>query len=287
MKQNFLIIGSSGFIGSSICNNDQFKRKYNIIGYNSKNLNLLKKNFSKSFKKNLTGSTVIFTAGKHRLYGDTVRDKKKNIMILKNFCSNLKKYKPERIVFLSTVEVYGSKKRNRKISEKSKTAFLNNYSCGKLCQEKILKKVCFENSIDYVILRLPGVFGKKDKNFSIVSKIYNSQKNKKFILYGRGEELRDYLYINDFIIFLFKLLQIKKIPKLINVISGKSFSINKIVKILLKNSKKSIEFEFQKNFSNIKKFDLVFNNRKIKKIKLSKYIRPFNQCVDDYLKFNY
>lgn len=287
MKQNFLIVGSSGFIGSSICNNDQFRGKYNLIRYNSKNLNLLKKNFSNSFKKNLTGSIVIFTAGKHRLYGDTVKDKKKNIMILKNFCLNLKKYKPERVVFLSTVEVYGFKTRNMKISERSKTACSNNYSNGKLYQEKIFKKVCLENSIDYVILRLPGVFGKKDKNFSIVSKIYNSQKNKKFILFGKGQELRDYLYIYDFIIFLFQLLKLKKIPKLINVISGKSFSINKIVKILIRNSKKNIEFEYQKNFRNIKKFDLVFNNKKLKTIKLSKYIRPFNLCVDDYLKFNY
>ena len=77
---------------------------------------------------------------------------------------------PNKIIFLSTVEVYGDKKR-LKINEKSSLNPLNLYAEGKLFQEKELKKFSKKNKINFNILRLPGFYGKDDKN-SIISKMH-------------------------------------------------------------------------------------------------------------------
>ena len=287
MKSNCLILGSSGFVGSSIAKNINFKKKFKLLKYNSKNLNILSKNkISNLFKKKLISSVVIYAAGKHRLYGDTIKIKKNNIKIFKNFLSLIDKYKPKKIIFLSTVEIYGSNKRKKKITEESKINPLNNYAGGKLIQENILKKICKKNRVDFSILRMPGVYGKCDKGISIVSKIFNSFNGKKFILNGSGNEKRDYLYIGNLINLLFKLSTMLKTPKTINVVSGKSFSINQIIKIIEKKLNKKRNITFNNCSSDFKYFDLKFNTKKLKKNKLDNIIKPLNKNISNYIKLN-
>ena len=287
MKKNCLIIGSTGFIGSSIVRDNFFKKRYNLIKYNRKNLSLLnKEKTTKSLKKQIFGSIIIFTAGKHRLYGDTKTIKNYNIKILNDFVSYLKKCTPQKFFFLSTVEVYGSKKRKKKISENSETKPLNNYAHGKLVQESILKKYCKRNKVEYCILRLPGVYGKRDKNTSVVSKIFNSFGRENFNLYGTGNEKRDYLYIKDLIQLIFQLSIRKKIPKLINVVSGKSFSIKQIIEIFEKKTKMKINLTTSKDLKKSNNFDLNFDTKKLKKFNLQNIIKPFNKNIMRYKKFN-
>lgn len=287
MKSNCLIIGSSGFIGSSISKNKDFKKKFNLLKYNSKNLNISsKKKISDLFKKKLVNSIVIYTAGKHRLYGDTIKIKKNNIKIFNNFLSLIYKFKPKKIIFLSTVEIYGSNKRRNKISEESKINPLNNYAAGKLIQEKNLKKVCTKNRVDYSILRMPGVYGKRDKKTSVVSKIFKSFYGKKFILNSSGKDKRDYLYIVDLVKLLFKLSIMIKMPKIINAVSGKSFSISQIIKIIERKLNKKGNIAFNNHSLNYKSFDLKFNIKKLRKYNLSNIIRPLNTNIKNYIKFN-
>ena len=100
MKKSCLIIGSTGFIGSSIVRDNFFRKRYNLIKYNRKNLNHFKKEkITKSLKKQMKDSIIIFTAGKHRLYGDSKMIKNHNIRILGDFVSSLKNLNPKKFFF--------------------------------------------------------------------------------------------------------------------------------------------------------------------------------------------
>ena len=62
-------------------------------------------------------------------------------------------------------------------------------------------------------MRLPGVYGKRDKNTSVVSK-FLILLGENFNLYGTGNEKRDYLYIKDLIQLIFQLSIRKKNTKI-------------------------------------------------------------------------
>jgi Nucleoside-diphosphate-sugar epimerases len=187
MKEKLIVLGNTGFIGKSICLSSTFKKKYKIYGYNSKNLDL---NFYKKIKinflKNIENSILIFTGGKHRIYGDTKKLQKYNEKIFNNLLKVLIKKKPKKVIFLSTIEVYGKPKKGEKIYEKSKLRPIYNYAKGKINIEKKLIYQAKKYKFNYLILRLPGIFGKNDKNISIVSKLYNSFYKEKFYLNGDG-----------------------------------------------------------------------------------------------------
>ena len=72
---NIVIIGSSGFVGSNLIKKI---KNHHLKKINSKNLDLLdKKKTLKKLPKILKNSKIIFSAGKHRKYGDTIALKKK------------------------------------------------------------------------------------------------------------------------------------------------------------------------------------------------------------------
>ena len=204
------------------------KKKIKCIYLSTKNFDLTKitkTKIKKYFKKN---SIVIYAAGKHRKFGDTVELRDYNIRIFNNFLINVDNKIIDKIIFLSTVEVYGDKKK-LKISEKSSLNPLNLYADGKLSQELELKKFSKKNKINFNILRLPGFYGKDDKN-SIISKMYLFLKKRlkiKFIT--NGNELRDYVFIDDLvkIINLFVENENKKFYRIFNIVQGKSFKIKK------------------------------------------------------------
>ena len=85
-------------------------------------------------------------------------------------------------------------KKKKRISENSETKPLNNYAYGKLIQENIVKKYCKKNRVEYCILRLPGVYGKRDKNTSVVSKIFNSSRKKILIYMVQVMKKRLFIY---------------------------------------------------------------------------------------------
>ena len=162
-KKKLIIIGHSGFVGKAVFLSPKFKRKFKIYGYNSKNFNL---EFYKKINENLInkikGSILIFSAGKHRIYGDSRKLQKYNEKIFKNLLNIFINNKPKKVIFLSSAEVYGGSAKGEKINEKSKVKPINNYSRGKINIEKRLILEAKKHRFEYLILRLPGIFGKND-----------------------------------------------------------------------------------------------------------------------------
>ena len=232
-----ILFGSTGFIGKSISK----KINKNIINYNSKNLNLENLKQIKKIAKNFKNSIVIYAAGIKRTKGDNFENFKKNLIIFNNLFQSFFTYTPKKIIFLSSIEVYGEYIGLAKIDEKTKLSPYTNYSLVKIFQEEIIKFFSKKLGYDYAILRLPGVFGNEKKNENIISKLIKSQNKKnKFILNTSGKEKRDYLYVEDISKFIIKLLR-KKLNKItLNVVSGNSISINELIKIIEKNFKKKL-----------------------------------------------
>jgi nucleoside-diphosphate-sugar epimerase len=169
--------------------------------------------------------------------------------------------KISKIIFISSVEVYGQVPQNP-ILESNKENPRNLYGLAKyVCEQKFSLKV---SSKKLLILRLPGVYGYGDKFESVIGKFINSAiKKKKIVIKSTGEDKRDFLNVDDFPKILNNLL-IDNACGVINVVSGKSLSIKHIAETVSKYLKKNIIISLKnknKSLELISKFE--FKRKKI------------------------
>lgn len=267
MNKKIIILGHTGLLGAKIY--EKFKKKKKlVIGFSSKNCDFRNiRDFNFNIKSSFKNSSIIYSAGKHRKYGSTRKLYNENILIIKNLIELCKKNKPNKIIFLSTVEVYKPNDRDL-ISEKTSTNPINLYAKGKLLQEKLLSEYCKNNQISLLILRLPGFYSPNDNNSSIVSKlIHCCLYDEKFLKKTSGREQRDYIYISDLVDIIYLLEKKNFKIDTLNIAKGNSIALNQLInKINLLFSKK-IKFKKTKIKKN---FSLRFDNSKLKQ-----YLRNF------------
>ena len=263
MKNKVILVGFTGFIGSRI--KKEFSKE-NILCFNSKNLDLKNKAVIKKKVYKFKNSILIYAAGKKRTYGDTFDNFQNNINFFFNILSFFLAFKPKRVIFLSSVEVYGEYKGNKKINEITKTNPKTLYSQAKLIQEETLKYFSKLYKFEYLILRIPGVYGKDNENSNIISKlVLASNKKYPFKKFTSGNEFRDYVYVNDVARSIYDLVKYKVKNLTINLITGKSYKINKIILFIKKNLNKKLYIKKSKSKDTNVHYNLHFDNKLIRK----------------------
>ena len=142
-----LILGSSGIIGSSLLSflSSYFNGKdTEIHGCSSQNLNLLIKEDVENFvSENSRYNIIIFLVGLAHSKGkkkDLDQFYNINFKTLRNLFKYLKKYKkiPDKIIFSSSISVYGERYGQNKYKEESLKIPLSPYAVTKLMAEDYL-----------------------------------------------------------------------------------------------------------------------------------------------------
>ncbi len=120
---------------------------------------------------------------------------------------------------------YGKNKSPQK--EKLKCKPLSHYAKAKYLTSKILMK---QNDFKFIILRLYQVFGPYQKEDRLIPiTITSCLKSKKFKC-TNGKQKRDFLYVNDFVDLIVKILKRKKhISGIFNVGSGRPVQVKLII----------------------------------------------------------
>ena len=209
------ITGASGYIGSALVTELEKYSAKKLIRVSRKKLkaqgNVEDWNIGlsdlDSWRKIVNQSDIIF-----HLSGNTsIAAAEKNpenslnaeilpIMNLHTAAKELSK-KP-RFIYASTATIYGLTQ-NFPVSEDQATNPITCYDNNKLSAEKKLKIARSENLIESISLRLANVYRPSNNESSsndrgILSKITKlSFENKKISMYGAGNYIRDYIYIDD------------------------------------------------------------------------------------------
>ena len=235
MEDSILITGATGFIGKHLVKKIS---NYNIaVDHNKKNIDLRVRKEVLKIKK---ADIVIHLAGKIPSEGNY----SKNIFFEHNVLGTLNileyciKNKVKKMIFVSSY-VYGIPKKNP-INEKQQVKPHNTYAKSKVLCEELCKIYAQKYKIQIIILRPFNIYGNLQKDNSLISNIIKSIKNNNNITIINKNNKRDYLFIDDLIDAIIKLINYKCEFEIFNIGSGKSYSFENVIQLFEKKTKKKI-----------------------------------------------
>jgi UDP-glucose 4-epimerase len=239
--QRIVILGSNSFIAKYFIKYLK-KNKINFLPINRKKIDFEKKNSSKYLSKVIRDNdTCVFVAA-----NAPVRNEKmflSNILMAKNICNSIKTKNIKHFIYVSSDAVYADSK--KKIKETSKKEPDNLHGLMHLTREMMVKTIIDKKKL--TIVRPTLIYGEGDPHNGYgpnqFLKLIRQKKNIK--LFGKGEELRDHIQVED-VAFMLYLIAKKNITGEFNLVTGKVISFLNIAKQLIKNHDSKIKIIFLK-----------------------------------------
>lgn len=252
--KKILITGGAGFIGSHLVDiliNKGFKVIVVDNLSNGKKENINKK--AKFYKLDILSSGIrdVFQKEKPEIVvhlaaqinlreslADPLKDAKINILGSLRVIEESLKTNVQKFIFASSGgALYSSGPFPSK--ETSKISPSSPYGIAKMTVEKYLEFFGKSYGLDWISLRLSNVYGPRqryDKGAGVVAIfIYNLLHDKEIIIYGSGEQKRDFIYVEDVVSSFLEVVQkdTKNLTqRCFNVGTKKAESINNLLKII-------------------------------------------------------
>ena len=290
-NNNILITGGNGFIGSHLV---EFfvKKNYNVISFDRYNIHnshgwLENSRYKKKIKfilgdirdydsvyKAIKGcKSVIHLAaliGIPYSYVSPSAYLKTNVEGTYNVLEASKNLNIKNIITTSTSEVYGTAYKH-KLSENDLVNAQSPYAASKIAADQLAISYNLSFNLPVKIIRPFNTFGPRQSGRAIIPTIISQYlKQSKSIKVGSLKPLRDFNYIEDTVNAFTSCIDAKKIEgEVINIGSGKDFSIGSILEIISKYFNKSIEVKIDKKRIRPKKSEvlrLCSSNKKAKKL---------------------
>ena len=251
-NKNILITGGAGFIGSHIVN--ELVEDNNVIiidnlstgniknlNYpNHENLQIIKENLCKINLDEYTSDTdYIFhlaaMASVPLSVENPIQCNEINVNATVNLLNSAVKNDVRKIIFSSSSAVYGENK-NTPLKETEPPMPTSPYAASKASCELYLKSFYESYGLNYVALRYFNVFGpKQDKNSQYAAVIPNFisaiLEGEKPVIYGDGEQTRDFVYVGDIVRANIQAAQ-SDYNGIVNVASGDKLTINRLYEIV-------------------------------------------------------
>ena len=267
--KKFVVTGGSGFIGSNLVkfllNKNYFVINIDKLSYSSNPLNLKEINKNKNyrfFKQDINNQTQIYNIlnrfkpnGIFNLAAETHVDRSidnpknfinSNILGVYNLLEVLRKYskknkKKIKLIHVSTDEVYGDIKKQKRSDEKSSYNPSSPYSASKASADHLVKSFVRTYKLPAIISNCCNNYGPNQFPEKLIPKlIYNILNNRPLPIYGSGKNSREWIYVNDHCEALLKIFNKGRIGESYNVGSNQNIENLEIAKKLLKISKKKL-----------------------------------------------
>jgi dTDP-glucose 4,6-dehydratase len=151
----------------------------------------------------------------------------------------------KKFIHVSTDEVYGDIKPGKEeaVMKYSKLDPTNPYAASKAGAELIVKSYAYSYKLPIIITRSNNVYGPHQYWEKIIPKfIFLLEKNQKVPIYGLGQALRKYLYVDDACEAYLLIMEKGKIGGEYEMGSKNEYSALEMAKILIENIKVSSPF---------------------------------------------
>jgi len=249
---NFLITGVAGFIGSHLAE-ELIARGHKVIGVDNlfsghlENIQHLDSNFS-FYKVDATDyeqmngiissleqkpDAYINMAAACLLY--SLDNPKEGfdieIKLCQTMCELSRNKKVNRIVQFSTSEVYGGNKNGKPFDLNSACFPKTTYAAGKLAADNFLKVYREKFGLNAFFIRPFNNFGERQENAIIPKTIQKLIGGETPIVYGSGQQTRDFMYVKDTVKIVANILESGD-NKDVLLSTGKKCTMNKIINLI-------------------------------------------------------
>ena len=259
--KKIVITGGNGFIGSNLVNflltKKYFvinidKNKYSNGSYLLKNIKNKKYRF---YKLNINSSKIskilkrykpeaIFNLAAETHVDRSIESPKdfvdSNILGTFNILEQIRKYQKKykkklRLIHVSTDEVYGDLMKNERSAEDSPYKPSSPYSASKASADHLIKSYVRTYKLDAVVSNCcnnfgPGQFPEK----LIPTLIFNILNNNSLPIYGKGQNSREWIYVEDHCKGLFNIYKKGITGESYNIGTNNNISNLNLTKLLLK-----------------------------------------------------
>lgn len=154
----------------------------------------------------------------------------------------------KKIVFISSGGTVYGKESGCPLKEDTPTYPISSYGIQKVTIEKLLYLYEYMYGLDYRVVRLANPYGPYQRPNGVLGAVttftYCALKNEPIKVYGDGEVVRDFIYIDDAIRAIVRIAKGNSKYKVFNLGSGRGTSINEVLKTIQKVFGTDIKIEY-------------------------------------------
>lgn len=251
MTLKVLILGSEGFVGSNLV--EELGKSHQIIAADqivSTKQNYVQFNIAdyESVQNTIKNVDIVIDLVAHSLISSidqTIQNAQINIIGLLNVLEACRQNKIKKIIFTSASSLIGEPQ-TYKVPEthvaKPKTA----YGITKLASEHYLRLYQELYGLNFVVFRFFNIYGDHQKNGLIPSLYGRIMKNEPLTVFGKGDQIRDYVYIKDIVSFFEDAISTNKADNSIfNLGTGDGSTILDVINVISKILNISPKLEFK------------------------------------------
>jgi UDP-glucose 4-epimerase len=263
MKKNgILLLGGGGFLGSALARQLISDNKtVHIITPNKHNalashtiIHQGSMDDEKILKSILPECHTIIHLASSTNPGNSARhpslEARFNITPTLHFLEILQNYKPFHLIYISSGgTIYGNPE-TIPVDETHRLAPLSYYGAGKIAIEAFLSVLATPPDQNVTLIRPPNFYGpgqSYQKGFGVIrAMLEHLYKGTTMEIWGDGETVRDFLYIDDMVRALNLLVDMPFDNDIYNIASGTGVSLNEVINIVEKVCKKKLNVRYRK-----------------------------------------
>jgi UDP-glucose 4-epimerase len=257
MGMKILLLGAAGFIGTNLTIElaknaeneitlvDRCKDFFNpIINMNLKNIRIVESGLTvdmdfDSILKNqevvyhLVSTTVPTTSNQH-----ISQELVSNVVFSANLFEACIRCGVKKVVFISSGGTVYGKEVDCPLKEKTATNPISSYGVQKVTIEKLLYLYRYMYGLDYRIIRLANPYGPYQRPNGVLGAVttftYKALKGDEITVYGDGSVVRDFIYIDDAIRAIMKIVEGENNHRTFNLGCGYGTSIKQVLETIEK-----------------------------------------------------
>lgn len=159
-----------------------------------------------------------------------------NAILSANLLDSCVRNRVKKVVFLSSGGAVYGKEANCPIKEKTITKPISSYGVQKITIENLLYLYRYLYGLDYRIIRLANPYGPYQRpngvQGAVTTFIYKALKNEEIVVYGDGSVVRDFIYVDDAIRAITKIVDGENKHRTFNLGCGYGTSIKQLIDII-------------------------------------------------------
>jgi GDP-L-fucose synthase len=167
-----------------------------------------------------------------------------NIQMVSNILENCLRTGVKRVLYISSATVYQPSFKCLSEEDLDLNKEPNPLYAGVGWAKRYMEKLCEFYSglgLDVVVVRPTNIYGRYDKTDSKYCHVIPAlvmralSKPREFVVYGNGMAVKNFIYVNDFVRDLLRIMESYKTPDPINLCSDEEISIEHVVYNILRN----------------------------------------------------